>query len=347
MPAKPHVTVILPFHNAAPWLSPALRSLRIQRDVDLRVVAIDDGSTDQGYQQVEREASLGLDVTLIRNETNLGIVASLNRGIDLADTQFIARMDADDICMPGRLARQATFLSHTGCDLCGTWFTEFGQGIPRTVRWPHTEDAVRTSMLFQNTILHPSVMARREVLQRYRYREDSRLVEDYDLFVRILGEFRVANVPSPLLRYRRHPQQATQAKRDAMEVVNQRIRIEALRQHGFDPSPEECHTHQQIRAPQSIRDVDELRRIEIWLQKLIAASTQDDARLVIASQWVRSCIRAAPLGRSMWKMFKSSSLSAIGPSRWSTHVDLAFLAATKLDYRSHPFSILRRLGLSA
>jgi hypothetical protein len=284
---------------------------------------------------------------LIRNETNLGIVTSLNRGIDLADTQLIARMDADDICMPDRLSQQIEFLNRTGCDLCGTWFIEFGQGFSRKVRWPHTEEALRTSMLFQNTVLHPTIVARREVFEHYRYREDYNLVEDYDLLVRALNKFRIANVPKPLLRYRRHAQQATQARRDAMEAVTQRIRVEALRQYGFNPSSEECKTHQQIRAPHSIHSTGDLQRIDMWLQKLLSANTKTDASSVIASQWMRACIRAAPLGRSMWKMYKSSPLSMIDSSPWLARADLAFLAATKLDYRSHTFSVLRRLGLSA
>jgi glycosyltransferase involved in cell wall biosynthesis len=344
---KSAITVVLPFHNATRWLSAALRSLRMQSGVDLRIIAIDDGSTDQGHLHVEHEASLGLSVSLVRNEHCLGIVAALNIGLDLANTPFIARMDADDICMPNRFARQIAFLDQTGCDLCGSWFVEFGQGIPRTTRWPHTEPALRAALLFQNTICHPTIMARREVFDKFRYREEYRLVEDYDLLSRACGEFRMANVPVPLLRYRRHPEQATQAKRDAMETVTRRIRLEVLRRQGFEATAEEQRLHNLIRSPYSIRNLDDLRGIEAWLIRLHAAHKNEDARQVIASQWIRACIRAAPLGQAMWKVFRTSPLLKAARTKITTKFDLAVLAIMKLDYRSAPFAVLRRFGLSA
>lgn len=341
------VSVVLPFFNAASWLESSLRSLRAQSLGSVEIIAIDDGSVDGSEDLALRAIDRGLPMRLIKNERNLGIVASLNRGLDEASGRFIARMDADDICLSGRLARQIAFLDQTGLDVCGTWFVEFGQGIPRTVRWPHSEPGLRAAMLFQNTLCHPTVMARREVFDRYRYREEYRLVEDYDLFGRALAEFRMANVPEPLLRYRRHPQQVTQAKRDAMEAVTKCIRLEVLRAEGIDASPEEQRLHNMIRAPQSIRERADLQGIEAWLLKLVALHDNVEATQVIASQWVRACIRAAPLGMSMLQTYRASPLRTFARAGATTMMDLTALAAMKLDYRSAPFAALRRLGLSA
>ncbi len=351
MNLNPHasqlISVILPFHNAERWIGQALESLQNQGSVQTEVIAIDDGSTDKSASIVQRSTSSGLNVRLLRNERNLGIIASLNRGLDVAQGNFIARMDADDICAPQRLSRQISFLENTGTDLCGSWFVEFGQGPSRITRFPHTEPTLRAAMLFQNTICHPTVMARRKIFDRYRYREEYRLVEDYDLFGRVLADFRCANIPEPLLRYRRHPQQATQAKRDAMELVNQRIRLDILKAQGIAASTEEQRLHNLIRAPYSIRNISDLHGIEEWLLKLSAMHSDIDTKKVIASQWIRACIRAAPLGKDMWNTFRKSPLKQASGSRASTFIDLGLLAATKLDYRSTPFEMLRRLGLSA
>ena len=110
---------------------------------------------------------------------------------------------------------------------------------PRAVCGPHTVPAVLAAMLFQNSLCHATILARREVFDRVRYREDYPLVEDYDFFSRAFSEFRVANEPEVLLRYRRHRLQATQARRDAMEKVTRRIRLETLERQGFTPSAEE------------------------------------------------------------------------------------------------------------
>lgn len=343
----PVLSVVLPFYNAQAWLNQALTSLLRQTWRDFQVIAIDDGSHDASAQIVASASRAGLPITSLRNDRNLGIVASLNRGIDAANGRFVARMDADDICVPGRFQKQLQFLEATGTDLCGSWFVEFGQGLPRVVRWPHREPELKAAMLFQNTICHPTVMARREVFERYRYREEYRLAEDYDLFARASAEFRMANVPVPLLRYRRHRQQATQAKRDAMEQITRRIRLEALRAQRIEATSEEQELHNLIRAPQSIRQMGDLEGIEAWLLKLIDLHENKDARQVIASQWLRACIRAAPLGMRMFRAFRASPLLKFAQTGVGTTIDMATLAGLKLNYRSAPFNVLRRLGLSA
>jgi hypothetical protein len=202
-------------------------------------------------------------------------------------------------------------------------------------------------MLFQNTLCHPTVMARREVFDHYRYREEYKLVEDYDLFGRALRDFRIANVPEPLLHYRRHPQQATQAKRDAMEALTKRVRLEVLAAEGIEATPDEQRLHQLIRAPQSIRDDADLEGIEAWLLKLVAQHENPEAKRVVASQWIRACIRAAPLGFKMLRRYRPSPLVRLAGVGSKATIDLTALAAAKLDYRSSAFATLRRLGLSA
>jgi glycosyltransferase involved in cell wall biosynthesis len=343
----PTTSVIMPVHNGSKWLKQALTSILDSKDDSVEVIVIDDGSTDESAAIIKSMMATHHALKLITNSSNLGIVASLNRGLQAARGRFIARMDADDITMPSRFSRQIHYLEQTGCDLCGTWFIEFGQGIPRTVRWPHDEDAVRAAMLFQNTILHPTILARREVFEEFQYREEYRLAEDYDLLTRVCSKFRVANLPEPLLRYRRHPRQATQARRAAMEDVTRRIRIQALRQQGFDPSPEEERLHNLVRAPVSIRNQRDLRGIETWLLKLHQACGSKRARDIVASQWVRACIRAAPLRGAMWDSFRGSALYTAAGVNIGTGIDVYLLSRLGLDYRSKSFEALRRLGISA
>lgn len=341
---KVSLSVIIPVYNGARWLRPALDSVLNQRfDESLEVIVVDDGSTDGSAAIVDAMRRKHAALKLLLNEHNHGIVRSLNRGLDAAQGRFIARMDADDICLPSRFARQLSFLQAGKADLCGTWFIEFGKGIPRAVRWPNTETALRASMLFQNSICHPSIMARREVFDCYRYRDEYRLAEDYDLFARAMTGSRIANVPEVLLRYRRHAQQATQAQRSPMEAVTRRIRLEVLAAEGITTTEDERRLHNLVRAPHSLTNIDDLLGIEAWLNRLYQLYDDTDAKRVIASQWVRACIRAAPLGSKMLKTYRASKLH--GGMR--TMIDLSALAAMKLDYGSKAFAVLRRLGLSA
>jgi glycosyltransferase involved in cell wall biosynthesis len=343
----PLVSIVMPCFNAGRWLGAALDSLQRQTLREIEIVAVDDASTDGTPALLADRARADPRIRPVRLERNAGPGTAANRGVAEARGAFIARLDADDEALPQRLEVQLGFLRQTGVDLCGSWFVEFGRGITRAVRWPHAEAAVKAGLLFQNPICHPTLMARREVFERHPYAPDSRLAEDYDLLSRASTEFRLASVPRVLVRYRRHPAQASEAGRDAMEAVTRSIRLANLARQGISATPGEQRLHNLIRAPASITSLDDLRGIERWLGKLLAAHADPDARQVIASQWIRACIRAAPLGRAMWRAFRASPLREAAGGGGGADVDLRILAALKLDYRGRAFSALRRLGLSA
>jgi hypothetical protein len=313
----------------------------------IEIIAINDGSTDDTGRILDDYARRDARLRVVHTERNLGIVSALNRGIDIAAGSLVARMDADDICKPRRLEKQVAFLEAGSTDLCGSWFIEFGQGPRRTTRWPHTMDTVEAAMLFQNAICHPTLIAKRQVFDRFRYREEFCLAEDYDLLSRAMQDFRIANVAEPLLYYRRHPAQATQASRTRMEAITRSIRRQALASRGIFPDDEQERLHNLIRAPASIADARDLAGIEAWLLSLLERPWTPDARKVIASQWIRACVRAAPLGAAMRDAFRKSRLTKVARSGFMVGVDLTALSLMKLDYRSRGFSFLRRLGLSA
>jgi hypothetical protein len=342
----PLVSIVMPCFNAARWLGAALDSLQRQTHRELEIVAVDDASTDGTAELLAQRARGDARVRPVRLERNLGPGAAANRALAESRGAFIARLDADDVALPQRLETQLAFLRATGVDLCGSWFVEFGQGLPRTTRWPHSEAAVRAGLLFQSPICHPTVMARREVFERHPYR-DLRLAEDYDLYSRASAEYRMALVPRALVRYRRHAGQATQQRRAEMEAVTQRIRLDNLARQGIAATPEEQRLHNLIRAPASIGSVDDLRGIERWLARLHAAQAHADARQLVASQWLRACIRAAPLGAAMWRAWRGSPLRAAAGAGARADVDLFALAQLRLDYGARPFEWLRRFGLSA
>ena len=172
------------------------------------------------------------------------------------------------------------------------------------------------------------------------------MVEDYDLWSRACVDFRIANMPEALLRYRRHGGQVSTVKRDAMEAVNRRIREETLQRQGFVPSAEELRFHHMVRESRSIQSLDDLRGVEAWLLKLHEAHADADARRVIASQWLRACIRAAPLGGVMVRAWRASPLRPLSGAGRRATLDLGVLSLLRLDYRSQLF-LPAEAGLSA
>ncbi len=211
----PHVSFVLAAHNAAPTLGAAVASALRQTVSELELIVIDDGSDD------DTGDLLGLvgdpRLVVLRNEERLGLAASLNRGIDLARGRWIARLDADDIALPERLATQLASADGAGGPaLLGSAVLEFGEdGRVGALHEPPVGDAaVRWHALFGAPAFHPTVLVARGVLDRYELRYDPSFgeSEDYDLWARLLSVANADNVRDPLVLRRIHAEQASKRR---------------------------------------------------------------------------------------------------------------------------------------
>ncbi len=204
----PLVSLVMPTFNSAQFIRETLHSLIDQTYSNFELIVVDGGSTDDTLKIVE--SYLGDDdlkvIALSREEGT--IPKSLNRGISEAKGEFIARMDADDVALPTRLAEQVHFLTcHSEIDLAGSGTELFwgGSGICRNPQW---HDDIEDNYLINNPFFHPTVMFRRELYDRglYYYREDQLCDEDYELWGRLIPKATCANIDQTLLRYRIHNQ---------------------------------------------------------------------------------------------------------------------------------------------
>jgi len=344
---EPLISVLLPCFNAEKWIYSSLISLTRQTYKNIEILIFNDGSHDETINILEKLSAQDSRIKIIDSPENKGIVYALNHLCSISSGDYIARMDADDIAVPTRLEQQLTWIINKDIDLCGTWFSEFGQGISRTTRWPESHDALEAALLFQNSICHPTIMGKRKVFAEFPYREEFRLAEDYDFFARAIKKYKFNNIPKALLRYRRHPDQATQASKEKMEAITKNIRITALESIGIIPNDAQKKIHNMIRSPNSIFNFHELELIETWILSLLNDSKTAEYNRIIASQWIRACIRAAPLGCKMRRKFFSSPLFLLLNTTILTRIDITILSILKLNYNSKIFKWLRRIGLSA
>src|ERR1035438_6976532 len=209
MTGAPRVTVLMPVHNGAPYLREAMASILSQTFADFEFLIVDDGSSDPSAEIIR--SFRDPRIRLVSNGANLGLVETLNRGMLLARGCYLARMDCDDISHPERLALQVSYMDmHDDVAVCGSWIKAFGS--QRFVkRYPLTDDHIRAHLLFENALAHPSVMMRRDVfiLERLFYDGNHAQAEDYELWTRVPGSFKFANLDRILLYYRKHRQQVT------------------------------------------------------------------------------------------------------------------------------------------
>ena len=201
------VSVIMPVYNGAKYLQEAVESILIQTLPEFELIIIDDNSTDKSRIILEIASQQDARVHLYYNEKNLGLPGTLNRGLELARGEYIARMDQDDISLPGRLEKQVCYLqAHPEVGICGTWAEIINERAGEIWRYPSAHYEIYAKMLFANTLVHPSVMMRTSVLHRFalRYDENAIHFEDYDLWSRALPLIQFANIPEALLLYRLH-----------------------------------------------------------------------------------------------------------------------------------------------
>jgi len=200
--------------NGAAYLRDAIDSILTQSLTDFEFLIINDGSTDSSASIINTYSDPR--ITLINNDKNLGLISSLNIGITHSRGEFVARMDCDDISLPGRLSKQTEYLeTHPTCTMvavkcyfidavgkeCGFWnddcnFTSYDEIVQRLPR--------------ANCIAHPGVMIRRQTLFNYGYDPRQANSEDYDLWLRLIADgHRIDKLDEYLLKYRLSPLSVT------------------------------------------------------------------------------------------------------------------------------------------
>jgi glycosyltransferase involved in cell wall biosynthesis len=203
--SRPRVTVLLPVHNGARFLRASIDSVFEQTFRDFELLVIEDASTDETPSIL---ASYGDErLRVLRNEGNLGLTPTLNRGLREARGEYIARQDADDLCDPRRLAVQVGYLdAHPPIALLGSGYRRIDEaGREIGIRKVPTDAlSIRWRLLFLNAFPHNSIMLRSSILAEVgTYDESFPYGEDYELWSRIARTHEVAAINEPLVSCRR------------------------------------------------------------------------------------------------------------------------------------------------
>ena len=217
----------MPVYNASCYLREALASLRWQTLTEWECICVNDGSTDESGDILDEFAANDSRFRVV-HQPNEGIVSALNRGIKEARSAWVARMDADDVAFPERLAVQERFLAdHPEIDVLSSHMVCVDvNGLPVGVQVGPTGHAEieQRLLLGQNTINHPTVVMRRDaVLAAGMYRAESEWVEDVDLWLRMSRTGALATVPQILLKYRLHEGSVCATRGDQQATRMQKV----------------------------------------------------------------------------------------------------------------------------
>lgn len=218
------VSVLTPIYKTDPeMLRAAIRSVLAQDFRDFEFLLLDD-CPDDPRESVVREFD-DPRIVYLRNDANLGITPSRNRLVSLAKGEYLAVFDHDDVCLPGRFAKEVAFLdAHPDCGVVSGWTRTIPGGA--VVRYPETDAEIKEGMLGWCTLVHSGSMIRKSVLESsgLGYEACYSPCEDYALFMKLMAHTELHNLQEPVIEYRLHANNATKTQSPKMIVADSLVR---------------------------------------------------------------------------------------------------------------------------
>lgn len=225
----PVISVVMSVYNGEKYLRESIESILGQTCRNFEFIIINDGSTD-----LTREIVLSYNdprICLIDNEENMGLTKSLNKGLKIARGEYIARMDADDVSMFDRFERQIDFLNrHRDYAVVGTFLKVINEDskVVFTIEKPTQDADIREFLNRDNCIGHGSAMIRKTCLQNVGFYDESiKKSQDYELWLRISQNYRLANIPQYLYMWRNHKENISEKHRNEqkhfVEMIKTRV----------------------------------------------------------------------------------------------------------------------------
>lgn len=210
----PLISIIMGVYNEEEYLSESIESILSQTYENLEFIIVDDASDDGSIEIIESFDDPR--IVELKNDENRGLTQSLNRALERANGEFIARQDADDISRSDRLERQVQFLQRyddvavvgTGAYLIDGEGTTIDKRVPKCN--PTFED-----FMDKGHLIHGSIMARRSILEHVNgYNDFFRYGQDQELWLRLAKDYPIANIPDPLYRHRIHDEGVYFSRKD-------------------------------------------------------------------------------------------------------------------------------------
>ena len=225
----PKISVIMPVYNGEKYLKEAIQSVLDQTYKDFEFIIIDDGSTDDTEKVIN---SFSDERIRIYKLNHAGIVKALNKGLEVAQGEYIIRSDADDISLPERFQKLLDYMEENGrVGVCGSWAISMngkGEEVGKMKYPPIENEEIKKYSLFHNPFIHPSVIFRKKTVDEVGGYRNFKHNEDYELWTRVLKDHEGHNLSEVLLKYRIHPHQTTRKHGLKMKAVGLCVRVLAF-----------------------------------------------------------------------------------------------------------------------
>lgn len=298
------VTVLMPVYNAEKYLKKCIESIINQSFKDFILLIINDGSNDNSLNIIN--SFKDSRIIVINNEINKGLIYSLNKGIKFICTKYIIRMDSDDICLKDRIEKQYNFMENNP-DIAVSGgqaivFLSYLPFIMRKSKAPLKYREIKSWLLFNSPIIHPSVIMRRSTINEnnYRYNIKFKGMEDFDLWQRIGIHNRIENLDVILIKYRLSKNCVTAKANKNIGERKELFKIlikRSLDLFGIKYTKDEVDIHMEICLVSNLRNLKKtLKNKEEWLLKLLEFNKKKQLferntfQTVLAKNFYKTCL---------------------------------------------------------
>lgn len=228
----------MPVYNAGSFLAAAIESLQAQTIKNWELIAVEDRSTDDSWKILKRFAKKDTRIKIFQNKRKRYLSGSLNFALKKAQGQYIARMDADDVCLPQRFAKQVELLESNSRlvavggqeQIIDTQGKVIGEKF-----FPTDPQACYQMIANFMPFQPPALMARAGVMKKLKYDTGIAKNDDIDMFFQLLQYGGLSNVDQPVLRYRQLPNSVTFSQPKKVFFMALKIRLRALLKYGYRP----------------------------------------------------------------------------------------------------------------
>ena len=336
---KPLISVLIPAYNAERFIAAAIGSVLSQSYTEFELLVFNDGSKDTTGAIIDSFKDPRIKV--FHAPENKGHIHHLNLGLQMAQGKYIARMDADDICLKHRFEKQVNFLeSYPDVGICGTQTTIINEDdqVMDKETLDQADAPLRIKLIFNTCFSHPSVMIRKSVLDTHGFYYSNAMfpAEDYAFWHLISTKAKLANLPDYLLEYRKHGKQISQVKQNLLDEALRKVQVDVV-EHFLQRSvtSAEADLHRSLISGRYVVSMEYILRARDWLKGLLAQNRNthyyDQVLLerYIGKVWFSLCTHAYKLGFRLvaidWRSgFDNSAIS--GKDR------VKFLAKSLLKY---------------
>ncbi len=264
------LTIVMPAYNAAKYLDITLESFLKQRFTSWKLIVIDDCSKDNTWEIIENWQQNDSRIIGVRNDVNLKVARTMNKGIALVDTPFFARVDSDDVLLPDHFLKTINFLDqHADIDICGSQvITIDGNGqFRRKWNYETSSDWIKMSSIFACPFLQSSVVMRAKAIKANGYRPEMELVEDYELWIRLLRTHKAANIPDYTIQYRIHDSNMSEVNKSKLLILLETLFTEYKNDYPIALNKLSLHARMEV-GDWSNSSMDELALLKKWKKEL-------------------------------------------------------------------------------